>query len=113
MQPKYMPPYNNSINYNKNNRSSGSNSGGAHRERYKYDDIVFDTRGEAEEVLDVLIDLIGEYGMVNLTDLYDSVGLPSNYTDEKYGWCDLRNASISGSRSNGYIIKFPRLMLLD
>lgn len=99
--------------YNKSSNRGGRTTDNARGSRYKYDDIIFDTRGEAEEVLDVLCGLIEEYGMVNLTDLYDSVGMPANYTDEKYGWCDLRTATVNGSRTNGYIIKFPRIMLLD
>lgn len=100
--------------YKQNNRNSSTRTGTpANSSRYKYDDIVLESRGEAEEVLDVMIGLAEEYGMVSLADLYDAVGMSSNYTDNKYGWFDLHTASVVGNRSSGYVIKLPRISLLD
>lgn len=82
------------------------------RERYNYDDVILGTRGEAEEVLDVLVGLVEEYGMASIADLYDLIGLPSNYTDNKYGWYDLKTAAVTRTR-DGYLIKLPRTTLLD
>ena len=99
--------------YKSSSRTGSTSTRSGQNSRYKYDDILFDSRGEAEEVLDVLTGLIEEYGMVSLLDFHDAVGVPSNYTDDKYGWCDLRTAAIAGNRSSGYIIKMPRIMPLD
>lgn len=79
---------------------------------YKFDDAVIPTRGEAEEVLDKLDDLIDVYGEASVADFYDLVGIKGNYTDNKYGWKKLRSATIVRTR-NGYIINLPKAIPLD
>lgn len=82
------------------------------RDRYNYDDVIVDSRAEAEEVLDVLHEYLDEFGMVSLLELYEAVGKPTNYMDSKYGWFDLNTAAVSRTR-DGYLIKLPRITLLD
>ena len=82
------------------------------RAKHDFDEIVLETRGEAEEVRSHLVDLTIDYGMATVADLYDLVGITSNFTDNKYGWYDLRNSSISRVRG-GYLINLPRTQLLD
>jgi hypothetical protein len=77
---------------------------------YSFDDIVLNNRGDAEDVLDNMLDIIEEYGTVSVADMYDLVGMSSNYTDNKYGWTDLRTAHVERERSGGYIIKLPRAL---
>ena len=55
------------------------------RARHNFDDIILDSRGEAEEVLNHLVDLIIDYGEATVADLYDLVGITGNFTDQKYG----------------------------
>ena len=74
-----------------------------------YDDIIIDTRGEAEAVLSQMNDLIDTYQIVSVADLYDLVGLSGNYTDNKYGWTNLRNAEVIRVR-DGYMLKLPRAL---
>jgi len=82
------------------------------KDRYNYDDVIVDSRAEAEEVLDVLNEYLEEFGMVSLLELYEAVGKPTNYMDSKYGWYDLNTASVSRTR-DGYLLKLPRITLLD
>lgn len=82
------------------------------RSVYDYDDIILDTRREAEEVLNRMDDLIDNYGMVSVADLYDLVGITGNYTDNKYGWTNLRNAEVRRTR-DGYLIKLPKALPFD
>lgn len=82
------------------------------RATYEYDDIVLDTRGEVERVIDKLEDSLDEYGTVSIGDLYDLVGITGSYTDYKYGWTDLRSARAERVR-DGYLIKLPRALPLD
>lgn len=77
-----------------------------------YDDIVLTTRGEAEEVLDRMYELIDSYKVVSVADLYDLVGITGNYTDNKYGWTDIHRAEIVRVRE-GYMIKMPRAVPID
>lgn len=79
---------------------------------YSYDDITLDKRGEAEEVLYRMDELIEHYGIVSVADLYDLVGITGSYTDNKYGWTDIRTAQVVRVR-DGYKIKLPRAIPLD
>ena len=74
---------------------------------YSYNDIVFETRGDAEEVLYRMEELLERFDVVTVGDLLDMAGMTSNYTDQKYGWTDLRNAGVQRVR-DGYIINLPR-----
>lgn len=80
----------------------------------KFDIIepIFETRRDAEEILNYMEDLIDEYGFVTVADLYDLVGVSGNYTDNKYGWTDISNAEIVRVR-DGYMIKLPKIRKLD
>ena len=85
--------------------STRTNSG------YSYDDIVLDTRGEAETILARMDELIDQYNEVRVADLYDLVGITGEYTDNKYGWTNIRNAEVVRTR-DGYKIKMPRAIPL-
>lgn len=77
------------------------------RSGYSYDDIILDSRGEAEEVIDRMCELIEMYGMVSVADMYDLVGKSGEYTDNKYGWTNLRNAEPVRVR-DGYLLRLPK-----
>lgn len=79
---------------------------------YNYDEIVLDSRGEAEDVLARMDELMDTYGLVRVADLKDLVGISSSYTDNKYGWTDIRNAQIVHVR-DGWMIKMPRALVID
>lgn len=91
------------------NYASGSNRP---RESFGYDDFVFATRPEAEDVLAQMDALIEQYKMVRVTDLYDMVGKTCDYTFERYGWTNLRTAEVKRV-SDGYVIKLPRALPID
>lgn len=82
------------------------------RTGYDYDDVVLDNRGEAEDVLARMDELVVTYGLVSVADFYDLVGITGNYTDNKYGWTDIRSASVMRVR-DGYMIKLPRALPLN
>ena len=82
------------------------------RAGYNYDDIVLETRSEAEDVLDRMSELIEQYGMVSVADLYDLVGITGNYTDNKYGWTNIRNAEPIRVK-DGYLLKLPKVLPID
>lgn len=78
---------------------------------YSYDDIILETRGEAEDVLARMDELIEIYGMVSVADLYDLVGITGNYTDNKYGWTNIRNAE-PVHVIDGYMLRLPKVTSL-
>ena len=75
---------------------------------YDYEDVILESRREAEEVLNRMEDLIDTYGVVSVADLYDLVGISGNYTDNKYGWTNLRSARVERTR-DGYLIYLPKV----
>lgn len=82
------------------------------RSTYSYDELVLETRGEAEAVMMQMDEIIASYGFARVGDLYDLVGVTGDYTSEDYGWSDIRSASIVRLR-DGYHLKFPRAMPID
>ena len=79
---------------------------------YSFDDIVLDSRGEAEEVIARMDELIDQYGIVSVADLYDLVGVSGNYTDNKYGWTNIRNAEPIRVR-DGYMLRLPKALPIN
>lgn len=74
---------------------------------YSYDDIVLESRADAEDVLAQMDEMIETYGVASVADLYDLVGITHNYTDNKYGWSNLRSAEAVRVR-DGYLLKLPK-----
>lgn len=90
-------------------RSGGVNSGRA----LNYDDILFETRGDAEAVLDAMNDIISQYGTVSVGDLYDLARVPNdNFMMNRYGWKSIGGANAVRVR-DGYILKLPRAKVLN
>ena len=83
------------------------------RSSYGFDDIVLQSRGEAEEVLSRMDELLETYGFVTVADLYDLVGMSCNYTDNKYGWTNLRNAEPVRVRGGDYMLRLPKAYPID
>lgn len=103
----YYDQRNSDRGYSSNNYSNRPKTS-----RYSYDEIVLNSRGEAEEVLMRMEELIENYKMASVADLYDLVGISGDYTDNKYGWMNLRGADVIRVR-DGYLLKMPRALPLD
>lgn len=86
----------------------GSNSVNITR-GFEYDDIIFESRGEAEAVRTQMNEIIDQYGVVTVADLYEMADLTAPYTSNKYGWTSIRNADIGRVR-DGYVLKLSRAM---
>lgn len=72
------------------------------------DDIVFETRKEAESVLDTMTDIVKQYGVVSLADVYDIIGRTTiTYAANKYGWKSVDAGQVVRCR-DGYYIKLPK-----
>lgn len=106
----YRPDY---VSYNKySDRRDDRRYESKAKEVRTYEDIEFETRGDAEAALRYLDDLIGRYGMATVLDLYEAVGLNGNYTDNKYGWLSIRDARIIRVRDK-YILDLPKISPID
>lgn len=80
----------------------------------KFDDICFETIGDANQVVDILTELIDLYHQATVGDFYDAAGITPEWTeaDENYGWTDLSTARVVRTRA-GYIIDLPKCVRLN
>lgn len=78
---------------------------------YEADDIWLEDRGDAEAVLWKMRDYLNEYGTVSVAEAKQFAGLRYEYTDNKYGWTDLRSAYVTRIR-DGHLIVLPRAVPL-
>lgn len=87
---------------------------GSYNPRYAQDfgGILYDSRQDAENVLDALAARTMEYGMASVADLYELSGIPSSYTDTDYGWLEVSDATVQRTR-DGYNIVLPKPERLD
>lgn len=98
-------------NYTAYNRYSGS-QGSEDREpanvrSNEVRDVVVETRGDAQLVLDEMFKLLDQYGTVSVSDLYELVGYTGKFTDNHWGWRNLNVAGISRVRE-GFRVELPR-----
>lgn len=101
------------VDYSKSASISANASSNANtRTGYTFDEVMLSTRGEAEEVLSRMDELIETYGVVSVADLYDLCGITGNYTDNRYGWTSIRTAEVVRVR-DGYLLKFPKAMAIN
>lgn len=103
------------INYNRlsTGRSDDRRPVARARSTYNYDDLIFDTRQDAEKVFDRLCDIFDQYGQVSVGDLYDAAGQQTLSTDFDWGWTNLHSASVERSRDGGFYIYLPRAVELN
>ena len=87
-------------------------SSGYGRGRFDYDDIIYETRGEAEKVRNQMLDVIDRYGFVTVGDMYDLSGLTPPYTANSYGWTSIRTAEPVRVR-DGYVLKLHKASPID
>ena len=76
-------------------------------------DVIFESRGEAEEVLSSLVDIVNDYEIATVADFYDLVGITGSFTDNKYGWPNFQGVTVSRARGGGYVINLPRPIFID
>lgn len=72
---------------------------------------VFDTRADAEKILDRLLELLNDYGAVTVADFNDLSGVTSTFKDNTLGWTNLDNCYIIRVRG-GYTIKLRSPIIL-
>ena len=77
------------------------------RARHSFANVVFTNKWEAEDVLAHLVDMILEYGEATVRSFYELSNIEADYTDDRYGWTNLRDAYVERTR-NGYVIVFPQ-----
>lgn len=78
------------------------------RASHDFREIVLDTRGEAEEILEGLADLIETYEFATVADLYGMAGFSHEHVDLKWGWRSVAKGSVVRLRGGGYLLDLPK-----
>jgi hypothetical protein len=73
---------------------------------HDFRDVVIQTRVEAEDVIEGLRELIDLYGSASVADLYSLLDMTGEFTDQRWGWEDLRRASVRTIRG-GFVLDLP------
>lgn len=83
------------------------------RSTHDFDELILDSRAEAERVIDMLMEMVSQYGQATVADLYELVGTTSQYTDNKYGWTQLQGAGVQHIRGGQFLLNLPKPEPLD
>ena len=68
--------------------------------------LILTNRADAEAILERLLDLINQYDVASVADLYDLADLPTTHVDNKWGWTFLAGVDIRQVR-DGFLIDLP------
>lgn len=101
-------------NYNKPTRTSPSRDPRPQmsrqaRSRHEFEEVLLDTRREADEVLERMGNFIEKYDVVTVAELLELVGETPAYTDDKWGWTrdEFATARVQYVRG-GYLLDLPK-----
>lgn len=83
------------------------------RVSHDFDEVVLESRAEADFVLEKMFEVLKEYEQVTVADLLGLIGETPEYTDESYGWVSLRGASVVRTRGGLYLLDLPRTEVLS
>jgi hypothetical protein len=82
------------------------------RARHDFDEIVLQSRTEAEQVIERMFDIVAQYTTATVADLYDLVGIRSTHVDNKWGWSDMRGAGVVRVR-DGFLLELPDVQPME
>lgn len=81
---------------------------------YEYEDFVFATHMDAEEVIRKMHYYLEKYDKVTIGDLNGLVGRSvDDFVGEDWGWYDIKGARPVRNRGGGYALQLPRPVELD
>lgn len=78
------------------------------RGSHDFGEIALGTFAEAEAIIQQMDEIVDRYKTCSVADLYEMVGLDATYTDEKWGWSDMRGSDVRRTRDGNYILVLPR-----
>ena len=103
------PMYRNDPRYDTRPRANLPDQRNPYRtERRDANDIVLESKMDADRVVESLFEIVDKYEVASLADLYDLLGWQSSHTDNKWGWTQLNNIEVRQVR-DGYLIDLPPL----
>ena len=84
----------------------------------RYNNLVFEIRGDAENILFNMREYINTYNDIQIVKLYElvreqtGIEIPMTSQDAKFGWSDLTNAYVRNVRG-GYLLDLPDPIVLE
>lgn len=101
-------PYGNA--YRGNSRQNyGRSMDSRMQQNYDYRELTWQNRGQAEVALNSLWDILDEYKVVSIADLFDIAQCtpPGDASGNSYGWFDLSGSEVVRTFDGRYCIKLP------
>lgn len=77
------------------------------RTMHDFDEIVVESRLEGNKILEGMYEILANYDVVTVADLYTMAGITSTPVDRNWGWTDLSGSGVHRIR-NGYLLDLPR-----
>lgn len=74
--------------------------------RQAINDLIFKDRTDADNVLEMLVEILSRYGVVTMADFNQLANLSVSPMDTRWGWTMLGSARVV-SVDNGYVIQLP------
>jgi len=76
---------------------------------HNFDEIIIESRPEAEMVLETLLDAAETYETATVADLYSLVGMTPSFVDNQWGW-ERADISTNAIRRvpQGYLLDLPK-----
>ena len=99
---------------NGDRRSRGDDQASPRQNRYDYRELCWPTRGKAENALNALWEILDEFGVVRVADIFDlaEVTPVGDSTGNNYGWRDLSGSSVKRTYDGQYSLDLPQAISL-
>lgn len=98
--------------YSNNNRREDDQRTVRTTTRWGFEDIVITDHQKAVDILHELDSIMAEYNRVRVAELNTMLGVTGPYTENYYGWTDIRMAKLVPVRG-GWVIEMPRVQALN
>lgn len=76
------------------------------RANHDFDEIIFQNRVEAQDVIEKIRLRIDKYSIATVDDLYSAMGIDPTFADTSWGWDSFDGAHVRHIR-NGFILALP------
>ncbi|QBZ73598.1 hypothetical protein SEA_ROSAASANTEWAA_34 [Streptomyces phage RosaAsantewaa] len=98
--------YNSRYNVSTNRPAAAERPAARRRTSREFEPVILETRAEAQDVIETLVDIQEKFGQATVSDMNDLVGQTGTFTDEKWGWTELGSARVTRVRE-GYLVDLP------
>jgi hypothetical protein len=86
----------------------GSSGREKYKSRHNVGDVTFETRREAEDVLETMLEVLDQYDSITIAEYYKLGGVTSNNrTDRQWGWTNIRGTEVR-KEGREFILTLPK-----